>query len=450
MSDYIFLSVKFMMETAALCGLLFYVVEDDAAAAWRAIRKRAYCFPISGILQETIYFALGTGSFSLVYVLWNCMALQLFRKLELHREKEFADVWISYSVILFQFSQNFVTCMIYAIPGLAKQVKAFGAWERVLSTQLIWMIGAAAAIVSLTKLPERRTMSVKETRWAHGFFWFSFAAEYLLGHVLTEKNMGNVLAVCAFVFLYLGIQLYYFSFMQSVSERNEKIEQIQLKQQYQVQLQHYEQIDLLYRKLRTARHETKNQLLYMGQLLRDGQYDTLAAFFQKAGEELTPALDMPDCGNRLVNAILWSKGEEAKRRGIPLELHAAVPETLPISGHHLCSLLGNLLDNALDGSAGVEQPRIRVILRMKERYLYCCVSNRVDSDVLRENPALRTTKREEQEHGYGIPAIRKIAELYQGMTNFAVQNGEFVASVMLLCPEGAEKPDTAASTGGSL
>lgn len=145
---------------------------------------------------------------------------------------------------------------------------------------------------------------------------------------------------------------------------------------------------------------------------------------------------MPDCGNRLVNAILWSKGEEAKRRGIPLEPRAAVPEALPIAGHHLCSLLGNLLDNALDGSAGVEHPRIRVILRMKERYLYCCVSNRVDSDVLRENPALHTTKREAQEHGYGIPTIKKIAELYQGMTDFEVQNGEFVASVMLLCPEG--------------
>lgn len=58
------------------------------------------------------------------------------------------------------------------------------------------------------------------------------------------------------------------------------------------------------------------------------------------------------------------------------------------------------------------------------------------TDVLRENPALHTTKREAQEHGYGIPTIKKIAELYQGMTDFEVQNGEFVASVMLLCPEG--------------
>lgn len=435
MSEFIFLCVKFMLETAALYGLLFYVVEGNFAAACRAVKKRFYCFPILGVLQEVIYSLLGTNYFSILYVFWNSIVLHLLYRLETRREKEFAGVWISYSVILFQFCQNFVTCIIYAIPGFAKQLEAFGAWDCVLSTLIIWLLGIVGAVSSLVKLPERRTMSAKEARWAHSFFWLLFAAQCLLNQVLTEQNMGNVLVVCAFVFLYLSIQLYYFSFMQSVSERNEKIEQIELKQQYRVQLQHYEQINSLYRKLREARHETRNQLLYMEQLLRDERYDTLATFFQKAEEELTPVLEMPDSGNRLINAILWSKGEEAKRKSIPLELRVAVPETLPFAGYHLCSLLGNLLNNAIDGSSGVGHPQIRVTLRMKERYLYCCVSNRVNSDILRDNPALHTTKQEAQEHGYGIPTVKKIAEFYQGMTNFSVQNGEFVASVMLLCPE---------------
>ena len=435
MNDFTFLSLKFTLETAALYGLLIYAVEGNAASARRAMGKRCYCFPISGILQEGIYSLLGTNYFSLIYVVWNCIALDLLRRLDVRHEKEFAGVWISYSVILFQFCQNFVTCMIYAIPGFAKQLKAFDTGDRLLSTVLIWLLGAVAAAGSLAKLPRRHTMSANEARWAHGFFWMLFAAQCLLNYVLTEENMGNVLVVFAFVFLYLSIQLYYFSFMQFVSERNEKIEQMELKQQYRIQLQHYEQVELLYRKLRELRHETKNQLLYMEQLLCDGYYDTLAAFFRKAEEELTPVLEMPDCGNRMLNAILWSKCEEAKRRNIPLELRGAVPEKLPIAGQHLCSLLGNLLNNAIDGSADVEQPQIRVTLRMKERYLCCCVSNRVNSDILLDNPTLHTTKREEQEHGYGIPIVRKIAEIYQGMTDFSVQNGEFVASVMLLCPE---------------
>ncbi len=67
---------------------------------------------------------------------------------------------------------------------------------------------------------------------------------------------------------------------------------------------------------------------------------------------------------------------------------------------------------------------------MKERYLCCCVSNRVNSDILLDNPTLHTTKREEQEHGYGIPIVSKIAELYVGLTAFWLQIGEFVASVI--------------------
>lgn len=94
MSNCIFLSVKFMLETASLYGLLFYAVEGDAAAV-RAVGKRAYCFPISGLLQEGIYALLGTNYFSILYVLWNVLVLFFLQRLELRCEKEFAGVWIS-------------------------------------------------------------------------------------------------------------------------------------------------------------------------------------------------------------------------------------------------------------------------------------------------------------------------------------------------------------------
>ena len=60
-----------------------------------AVGKRAYCFPISGLLQEGIYALLGTNYFSILYVLWNVLVLFFLQRLELRREKEFAGVWIS-------------------------------------------------------------------------------------------------------------------------------------------------------------------------------------------------------------------------------------------------------------------------------------------------------------------------------------------------------------------
>lgn len=52
--------------------------------------------------------------------------------------------------------------------------------------------------------------------------------------------------------------------------------------------------------------------------------------------------------------------------------------------------------------------------------------------IFKENPSLKTTKNDSQEHGYGVLMIRRIAENYQGMVDFKVEKGEFIASVMLL------------------
>ena len=80
----------------------------------------------------------------------------------------------------------------------------------------------------------------------------------------------------------------------------------------------------------------------------------------------------------------------------------------------------------------MEKPKITVTMRIKERYLFISVSNRVSEDILETNPDFHSTKGDKDEHGYGIRIIRKIAEQYDGMVDFMVENGEFRASVMLL------------------
>ena len=82
---------------------------------------------------------------------------------------------------------------------------------------------------------------------------------------------------------------------------------------------------------------------------------------------------------------------------------------------------------------------------MEEIYLFICAVNRVDEDVLNNNPGWETTKTDKDEHEYGIRIIRKIAEHYDGMADFMTENGEFRASVMLLPGNG----DTAAVLANS-
>jgi len=68
--------------------------------------------------------------------------------------------------------------------------------------------------------------------------------------------------------------------------------------------------------------------------------------------ELADDLDTVDTviktGNVMADAILNSKLNVAEKMNIKLNVKANVPDKLPMSDVELCSMLGNILDNAVE------------------------------------------------------------------------------------------------------
>ncbi len=73
--------------------------------------------------------------------------------------------------------------------------------------------------------------------------------------------------------------------------------------------------------------------------------------------------DQIETGNEIVNQVINIKYATAHQLQIPLDMKILVPQQLNIPDHLLCSLMVNLLDNALEASQKVEKPQI--ILEMK-------------------------------------------------------------------------------------
>ena len=83
-----------------------------------------------------------------------------------------------------------------------------------------------------------------------------------------------------------------------------------------------------------------------------------------------------------------------RTQGIALEWNAAVPEALPIADAELCVLLGNLLENAIDGASALPEGerRVRAICRLSGDMLCVIVENRFDGQVRREKGRFLSTK----------------------------------------------------------
>jgi len=112
--------------------------------------------------------------------------------------------------------------------------------------------------------------------------------------------------------------------------------------------------------LRSQAHEAANRLHSVISLIELGRTDQALAF---ATEELALAQQLTDLVVSAVHepvlaALLLGKAAEASERGVALEVNPAssVPESV-IPARDLVTVVGNLLDNAIDAAAGAPGPR---------------------------------------------------------------------------------------------
>lgn len=194
--------------------------------------------------------------------------------------------------------------------------------------------------------------------------------------------------------------------------------------------------------LRRLRHDIKNQYSYMRILLAEKRYDELEEYFRRQDGELSAAIAPLDCGNRCVSIVLNMERQKAEAAGVTLNTKLVVPPVLPFPDDALCSLLSNLIDNAIDECVrlGTYFPKYKkqgVSVSINpgnpsSDYLYIEVRNPTDRKSLpRHAEGLVSTKGGANLHGYGTRIITRLARQYNGTALFAAENGVFTARVIL-------------------
>jgi two-component system CitB family sensor kinase len=117
--------------------------------------------------------------------------------------------------------------------------------------------------------------------------------------------------------------------------------------------------------LRAKAHESANQLQALVGLIELGHYDEAVRF---ATEEVEIAQDLLHRLQERINepallALLLGKTAVANERGIDLEIEGELAFTAPgLPQVMLVTIVGNLIDNAMDAVAGVGSPRVVVSL----------------------------------------------------------------------------------------
>lgn len=137
-------------------------------------------------------------------------------------------------------------------------------------------------------------------------------------------------------------------------------------------------------------------------------------------------------GVDVVDVIINSKVEKMKEKGISYKFNVEFPQNTDITPHDMCTILANLLDNAIEAAGSMESPgRILLTIRRINHFIIMEVSNSYNKIEKNFIGYPKTTKQDKNLHGWGLRSVKDTVEKYNGSLKCITTDDVFTVRIIL-------------------
>ena len=264
------------------------------------------------------------------------------------------------------------------------------------------------------------------------FYVFNLCMVVRRYSTLHTNKVGIVYATVMFTMFALLILLcviFYFlvNTLVKTAETEDRNHILEMQEKQYVALQTYLDSD------RKARHDFRQAIYTLKELSSEKDYQAIDDYLSRYIDFL-PQKDITDyCKNPALNALLNHYAGIAGRFGIQTDFQLCLPEELFIDNVDLCSIIGNILENAVTACRDipVEKRFIHFVLSMEQgNEIYIAISNSFSGKLRKIKDRYLSTHK--GGNGIGLLSIAAAAERYGGMADFSNQGEVFYSDIMLV------------------
>ena len=182
----------------------------------------------------------------------------------------------------------------------------------------------------------------------------------------------------------------------------------------------------------SMRHDMKSHLAALKGIINNNGDRKATDYLDTLLEDVAESALISDTGNVAFDSIVNYKLKDAARENIKLETRLSLPATMNVQTPDLAAILGNLLDNALDAVARVDDKRITLRTEHNKGNLFIKVENTFDGEVAYaggKEKSLPATRK--PGGGHGLRNVRRAVEKYNGYMDISHEGNVFSAGVLL-------------------
>ena len=185
--------------------------------------------------------------------------------------------------------------------------------------------------------------------------------------------------------------------------------------------------------LRSFKHDMKQRYLLEHSYLQQGSYEQLEQCYAESIKILQHGKVVSNTGNPCIDNILNYKAVIAEKKGIRLETELTVACDMTLNALDIYSLLGNLLDNAIEAAEKLSEEMrvIKVKMKADSSNMLTVIENPYKGRLRKENGGYVSTKADSKNHGIGLKIVEDITSKYQGEVQICDTEQRFVVKVLL-------------------
>ncbi|MCQ2416998.1 MAG: GHKL domain-containing protein [Oscillospiraceae bacterium] len=214
------------------------------------------------------------------------------------------------------------------------------------------------------------------------------------------------------------------------------VEKMLLNEKNLAERRYYDEINEKYNETRMIRHDIKNHLTAVAILIDDGKIDDARKYLDDISSEMDRVRPPVNTGSLVLDSLLFRKASDMKKKKIELVIaFLADFSKCPVSEYDLCSIFGNILDNAMEATEKLPDEKRCIHLTVKRQLDMICIICENPFEQINED--LSTQKSDKAYHGFGLKRIRRIAENYSG--DVRINSSDSIFRISVLLNTGTEK-----------
>lgn len=251
-------------------------------------------------------------------------------------------------------------------------------------------------------------------------------------------SMDIMLLIFYMILLCGNVSLFYiFTKYSQLQEERMLLEVSQTK--YEERSRRYSKEGELDERYKERIHDIKYYLKQIGIYLNENRYEEIRDMLEELQIDIHKHETDKICANRFLNSLLADFQRTAGNLGLRTEVFVEAGFKIEYMKEiDIMSLLGNLLDNAIEAAQKCEIGIIKVSLYMQNQgdIAVYSIENNYDGKINRKGDKLLTTKEDEWGHGIGLGNVRRVVDSYNGYIQQDFD--ENYCTTTILVPTGQE------------